>query len=343
MKGVMKVAPGVGNIEVRELDEPMTPPGHVKIAVRAAGICGTDIHIYYDEFKSWPPVVLGHEAAGQVVEVGDGVERVKSGDRVTAETYFSTCGKCRFCRTGRVNLCPERRSIGSAVNGAFTTYLIVPEHNIHHLPDHVSYKAGALTEPLACVIHGALERPKLTPGDLAAVAGPGVIGLLTLQVAKAAGATVLVLGTDADEARLQMAAELGADYTFNVQHDDYRSAVMDLTGGDGADIVYECSGAGPAAQSLLELVRRAGQYVQVGLFGKPVAWDLDQICMKELTVTGSNASVPSAWKRALELIGSGLIKTEPLVTTIYPITEWREAFDAFEKRAGIKTILEPVD
>ncbi len=343
MKGVMKVAPGVGKIELCDLEEPNPPAGHVKIAVKAAGICGTDIHIWHGEYKCWPPVVLGHEVVGQVTEVGDGVERVRPGDRVTTETYFYTCGKCRFCRSGKINLCPERRSIGSAVNGGFTSYVIVPERNIHHLPGNISYMAGVLTEPLACVVHGALELPKITPGDLAVVAGPGAIGLLTFQVVRAAGARVVVLGTDADEGRLRMAAELGAEYTFNVQRDDYKTAIMDLTNGLGADIVFECSGAGPAAQTLLDLVRRAGQYAQIGLFGKPVAWDLDQVCFKELSVTGSNASVPSAWDRAIDLISSGLVKTEPLVSGVYPVTEWREAFEAFEKRTGLKTVLQPVD
>lgn len=341
MKAVMKVAPGDGNIEVREIEEPATPPGHVKIAVRAAGICGTDLHIYHDEFKSWPPVVLGHEISGEVAELGDGVEGIGLGDRVTTETYFATCGHCRFCRTGRVNLCPNRRSIGSAVNGGFTSYVIVPSRNIHRLPANVSYLAGALTEPLACVVHGALEGPKLTPQDVAVVAGPGAIGLLTLQTVKAAGACTIVLGTDADEHRLLMAQQLGADHTFNVQRDDYRGAIADLTG-DGADIVYECSGAGPAAQMLLDLVRRGGQYAQIGLFGKPIAWDLEQVCYKELTVTGSNASVPSAWTRALKLLAEGAVKTEPIISSVLPLTEWRDAFDAFERHIGLKTILEPV-
>ena len=343
MKGVMKVAPGVGNIEVRDLDEPRPGPGQVKIAVKAAGICGTDIHIWHDEFKSWPPVVLGHEVVGQVAEVGEGVERTSPGERVTTETYFYTCGKCRFCRAGKINLCPERRSIGSGVNGGFTNYVIVPERNIHPLPDNVSYMMGVMTEPLACVVHGALELPKLVPGDVAVVAGPGAIGLLTSQVVKAAGATTIVLGTDTDGERLRLAADLGADYTFNVQRDDYKSVVMDLTNGFGADIVYECSGAGPSAQMLLELVRRAGQYAQIGLFGKSVNWDLDQVCFKELLVTGSNASIPSAWDRALNLISSGLVKTEPLVSGVYPITDWHEAFDVFLKRTGLKTVLQPVD
>jgi L-iditol 2-dehydrogenase len=341
MKGVMKFAPGVGNVDVREVAEPDPPPGHVKLAVQLAGICGTDIHIYHDEFRSWPPVILGHEVTGQVVEVGAGVTRVKPGDRATTETYFSTCGKCRFCRAGQVNLCPERRSIGSAVNGGFTSYVIVPERNIHVLPDHVTYKAAVMTEPLACVVH-ALEFPHLQPGDVAVVAGPGAIGLLTQQVLQAAGATVVILGAPGDELRLETARTLGADHALNVAADDYRTVIMDLTGGYGADVVCECAGAGPAAQMLLELVRRGGQYAQVGLFGKPVAWNLDQLCYKELRVTGSNASVPWAWGRALDLIASGAVRTEPLVTGIYPVTEWRAAFDTFGERKGIKTLLEPV-
>jgi L-iditol 2-dehydrogenase len=239
---------------------------------------------------------------------------------VTTETYFSACGACRFCRAGRINLCPQRRSIGSAVHGGFTSYLVVPEHNVHVLPAGLSYLAGALAEPLACVVHGALELPRVVPEDLAVVAGPGAIGLLTAQTVKAAGARVVVLGTDADAHRLRLAAELGADHVWSVQSDDYRAAIGELNDGMGADIVYECSGAGASAQGLLELVRRGGQYAQIGLFGKPVAWDLDQVCYKELAVTGSNASVPSAWTRALKLLADGLVKTEPLVSGVFPLT-----------------------
>ena len=343
MKALVKTAPGVGNLEVAEIEEPEAPPGQVKIAVRAAGICGTDLHIYHDEFRTWPPVVMGHEVAGEVVEVGEGVTRALPRDRVTTETYFFTCGACRFCREGRINLCPERRSIGSAVNGGFTSYLVVPERNVHLLPENVGYLAGALTEPLACAVHGALELPRVMPGDVAVIAGPGAIGLLTLQAVKAAGARVVVLGTGGDTHRLEMAARLGADRTFNVENDGYVEAIAEMTDGAGADIVYECSGAGPAARMLLDCVRRGGQYAQIGLFGKPVAWDLDQVCYKELAVTGSNASTPSSWIRALRLMADGAVNTEALISGIFPVTEWRVAFDAFEQRTGLKTILQPVE
>lgn len=344
MKAVMKVAPGVGHVALQDVEEPFPRPGQVKIRVRAAGLCGTDLHIYKDEFRSFPPVVLGHEVAGEIAELGDGVDGIDLGTRVTTETYFSTCGVCRYCRNGQSNLCLNRRSIGSAVNGGFTQYLVVPARNIHRLPPGVDFQAGALTEPLACVVHGVLGTPTVMPGDIAVIAGPGAIGLLTLQVVKAAGATVVVLGTDADQQRLELARSLGADYVVNVQREDPADLVAQITPeGLGADVVYECSGAGPAAQQLLELVRRRGRFVQIGLFGKPVAWDLDQICFKELVVTGSNASTPPAWTRALQLLANGSVQTSPLISHVFDVTDWQRAFDTFEARSSIKVILQPVE
>jgi L-iditol 2-dehydrogenase len=341
MEALMKVASGVGNVELRQIDEPAPGPGQALIEVRAAGICGTDLHIYHDEFRTRPPVVMGHEVAGVVAALGAGVTGIEVGQRVTTETYFSTCGACRFCRAGRPNLCLDRMSIGSAVNGGFTRYLVVPARNLHRLPDSVDDVAGALTEPLACVVHGALEQAQPLPGDLAVVAGPGAIGLLTLQAVRAAGARAVVLGTSVDERRLDLARTLGAEHVVNVGQGDPAALIGELTDGRGADVVYECSGAGPAAQQLLQLVRRAGRYAQIGLFGKPVAWDLDQICYKELTVTGSNASTPTAWPRALALLAAGQVQTRPLVSDILALGEWRQAFDMFEQKRGIKLVLRP--
>ncbi len=343
MQAVMKVAPGVGNIELRDIPEPEAQAGQVKLKVQAAGICGTDIHIYLDEFRSKPPVVLGHEVAGEVVAVGEGVAGVDIGERVTTETYFSTCGECRYCRDGKTNLCLTRRSIGSAVNGGFTHYLVVPADNLHRLPESISFQEGALTEPLACVVHGVLlTAPTVRAGDVAVIAGPGAIGLLTLQVVKSAGARAIVLGTNADGPRLDLARQLGADHVVNVQADDPLPLVQDVTEqGMGADVVYECSGAGAAALQLLDLVRRRGRYVQIGLMGKPVSWDVDQLCYKELIATGSNASTPESWLRAVRLLDQGIVKTEPLITHAFPLTEWEDAFETFRQKSGIKTLLKP--
>lgn len=334
----------MGNVEVRDVPEPVAGPGEVKIEVKAAGICGTDIHIYYDEYPYLrPPVVMGHELAGVVAEVGEGVTRVSVGDRVTSETYAHVCGACPNCRAGRINLCTERRSIGSSVNGAFAKFVIVPELNVHLLPDNVDFIAGALTEPLACCVRGALELTTITPGDIAVVSGPGTIGLLTVQLVKSAGAHVVVCGTNVDEARLAMAQKLGADLVVNVQARDPEAVVGDLTEGKGADIVLECSGAAPSAQTCLKLVKRGGQYTQIGLFGKSIEWAMDQVPYKELKVTGSNATVPTAWRRALQLMALGKVNTRLLASEILPLTEWEKGFELFNRKDGGKIILEPVD
>ncbi len=339
----MKVAPGVGHIELRDIPVPKPGVGQVLLKVHAAGICGTDIHIYLDEFASRPPVVLGHEVSGEVMEIGASVDGVELGDRVTTETYYSTCGRCRYCRGGHVNLCMRRRSIGSAVNGGFAEFLVVPATNLHLLPEAISYKEGALTEPLACVIQGVhLCAPTVRSGDTAVIAGPGAIGLITLQLLVAAGAHVIVLGTEEDRKRLALAEQLGASHVVNVSTIDPLPLVMDLTEqGLGADVVYECSGAGAAAQQLLKLVRRRGRYVQVGLFGKPIAWDLDQVCYKELLVTGSNASTPESWLRAIRLLADGTVDVGSLITHTFPLGAWSDAFATFGRKSGVKAVFRP--
>lgn len=334
MQALMKLSSGIGHVGLAEVEEPTPGPGQVVVEVRRAGLCGTDIHIYDDEFKTNPPVVMGHEVSGVVAEVGEGVDTVRSGDRVTSETYFSVCGRCPSCRSGAVNLCSSRRSIGSAVNGAFAKYLLVPAQNLHLLPDSVSFEAGALTEPVACCVHG-VSLNHIVPGDLAVVAGPGAIGLITAQLAKAAGAKVVLLGTGHDEKRLELGLELGVDRAINIEETDPVEAVRAINP-PGADVVFECSGAGPAAELLFDLIRPQGRYSQVGLFGRPISLDIDQICYKEITVTGSNASVPWAWKRAIQLIGSGLVQTAPLVTHLYRLDQWEEAFQRFRAKEGVK-------
>ena len=341
MKGVAKLAPGDGYVGLLEVPMPEVRANHVLIEVKATGVCGTDIHIYHGEYAANPPVIMGHEVAGLVADVGEGVTNCQVGDRVTCETYFSVCNECDFCRAGLPNLCPQRKSIGSGVHGGFTQYVLVPAHNIHHLPANVDLIAGALSEPLTCCVH-ALERTHVEPGETVIVSGPGAIGLLMAQVVKAAGAKVVVLGTGADTARLVMAQTLGADLALNVEEGTTPQIVADLTGGVGADVVFECAGVGASAQSCLKLVRRRGRYGQVGLFGKPITWDLDLVCYKELEVHGSFAHLPSAWRKALKLMASGQVQTRPLVSAILPITEWQAAFDAFERRDGLKIVLTPV-
>lgn len=344
MLALQKIATGPGHLALREVDEPEAGPGEVLIEVAFAGICGTDLHIAAGEYPASPPVTLGHEVSGTVAAIGPGVTAVRPGDEVTTETYFSICGVCRYCRSGLPNLCPERKSIGSGVNGGFARYVVVPEHNVHRLPPGVGLKLGALTEPLACVVHNVQELTQLSAGEVAVILGPGPIGLLALQVCKANGATTVVIGTNVDTTRLHAARRLGADHVLNIQEVGaaaVQQRVAALTGGWMADVVFECAGAAPAAETALQLVRRGGRYGQIGLFGTPVTWNADLLCYKEIRLFGSFATVPSSWPQALALLAAGRIDAGIMVSDVLPLTEWDTAFARLRAKDALKIMLTP--
>jgi L-iditol 2-dehydrogenase len=330
MKGLAKLAPGPENVGIIERDEPAVSSGHVVLAVRTAGICGTDIHIVDDEFRSWPPVTMGLEVCGVVEQIGDGVEEALLSARVVSETYFSTCGACDHCRSGRVNLCPERRSIGSAKDGAFAPRLLVPARGLHRVPDWLSDEAAALTEPLACVCNCVLDPPVISAGDGVLVVGPGPIGLITAQVARACGGEVHVRGIPRDAVRLAKAEELG----FTTSLDDEALPAL-------FDVVIDCSGHESGMRTCLESARRGGRYVQVALAGRPVLLPLDEIVYRELTVTSGNASTPTSWRRALQLIEQRSVDLGTLVSDVVPLEEWEQAFAATRAAKGIKFLLDP--
>jgi L-iditol 2-dehydrogenase len=342
MLAVRKVARGVGNIEVLDVPEPHAGADQVVIEVDSAGICGTDLHIYFDEFETSPPVTMGHEVSGRIVELGRDVAGWKVGDRVTTETYFSTCGHCLNCRRGRRNLCLKRRSIGSKEDGAFAAYLATPACNLHQVPDGLDLQSAALTEPLACTVHGVLETAGVRAGDNVAVTGPGPIGLLALQLVKIAGARVLILGTNQDMERLKLARQLGADGVINVQQvDNVVESVQDFFSGDGADLVIECSGAAPAAKTLTGVARRGARFCQMGLYGRPIIFDQDAVCYKELIVTGTNASVSPAWARALRLLAQGQVDAQKLISHRFALGDWNKALEIVKNKEGMKVILKP--
>jgi L-iditol 2-dehydrogenase len=341
VKAVVKTERGDGHVALLDVPEPKAKPGHVVLEVAATGVCGTDIHIFHDEFPYNTPVVLGHETAGTVVELGTGVSRVKVGDQVTAETFYFTCGKCLYCRTGQPNLCPERKSIGSHVNGAMTRYVEVPEQNCHILPDGVDTLSASITEPLACCVNAILLRGGVLPGDIALISGPGAIGQFAAQVAKAAGARTIVCGITGDERRLDIARQLGADFVVNALKDDLKGLVSDLTAGRGADVTIECAGASASLNQCLDQVRKGGTVLQMGLFGKSVSVAPDMITLKEVRYSGSFSHVPAAWPRALRLLAEGKVRSRPLITRQAPITEWDSAFSAFNARSECKIVLTP--
>ena len=325
-----KLAPGAGNVALAERPEPAPEQGQVVLEVVGAGICGTDLHIVDGEYQTVTPVTMGHEVSGVVAELGDGVKESWLGARVASQTYFSTCGRCALCRAGRINLCLERRSIGTHVDGAFAPRMVVPLRNLHRLPDWLDGRVGALCEPLACVCHSVLEpEPAVRTGDDVLVTGPGPVGLLAAQVARAAGGSVHVRGTPRDDRRLAAARELGLETSTTEE-----SSV-------GADVVIECSGSEAGMAAGLGAARRGARYVQIGLAGKPVALPFDLVCFHELTITSGFASTPTSWAKALDLVTDRSVELEPLLTEVVPLEEWERAFAATRSAEGIKFVLDP--
>jgi L-iditol 2-dehydrogenase len=340
MKAIVKYAHGEDNVELRDVPIPEPGSGEVRIEVKAAGICGTDIHIYReDNYPIHPPVTLGHELSGVIHKVGADVAGIEAGERVTSETYYATCEHCMYCRTGRKNLCAERRSIGSGVDGAMAEYVVVPAENIHKLPDNISFEEAAMIEPLACCVQAVYDKISISPFDKVVIMGPGTIGLLCLQVVKQFGCVTVVTGADGDEERLALAEKLGADYTARANA--AKGLIAGITDGFGADICFECSGAVPAAEMGLEILRKGGRYVQVGLPSKPVPVDMNAVALREYTIIGTNAQKPVFWDAAIDLLARDKVDLKALSVHIHKLKDWEEAFAQVMKGIGFKHILIP--
>lgn len=341
MKALLKLKPGSGGVALRDVDEPTPKSNEIKIKVNATGICGTDMHIFKDEYPSNYPVTMGHEYSGTVVALGKDVKSFNIGDRVISLTAVVSCGKCQYCNQGLLMLCEDRLSIGSGVNGAFAEYIVVPEHLAFLIPDNISLDEAALSEPLACVVRSVIEMSKIKAGDYAFVSGPGTIGQLTLQVAKACGAKVIVSGTNVDIDRLNLAKVSGAYATINISHDDIYSKVKEITNGEGFDIAFECSGAAPSAQTCLEVLKKTGQYVQVGLYGNKILFDHDLALKKEIHMVNSYASERTSWDRAIRLMENGQVNLKPLISSKLSLDDWEIGFDKAFNKDGFKILLAP--
>ncbi len=341
MKGLVKYDRGPVNMEVRDMPVPDPRAGEVRVEIRAAGICGTDIHIYKDEYPYNPPVIMGHEFAG-VVDEAAGTDAFQPGDAVTGIPTTVVCGACRYCAAGQHSLCDSRLSIGSGVHGVFTKYVILPAWAVRRIPDHLDLATGALSEPLCCCVKAVSIRTSVAAGDVAVVTGPGPIGLLTTQVAKAEGAYVILTGTSADAERLELGARW-ADETVNIEETDLLEIVLDRTGTYGADVVYECSGSAAATRSAIDLVRKQGTIMQIGLHGGPFEVDFFSAELKEIEIKTSFAGSLDAWDRTMALLDRGKIELMPIVSDILPLTEWETAFRRLLDRQGMKILFEPVD
>ncbi|MDF3002601.1 MAG: Galactitol-phosphate 5-dehydrogenase [Bacillota bacterium] len=342
MKVVMKTAQGYDNMTVMDIPEPKAEGDLVKIKIAYSGICGTDLHAFKGTYASTKtPVVLGHEFSGIVTEVGPEVTRIKVGDRVTSETTFATCETCVYCKTKDYNLCSNRKGIGTHQNGSMAEYTLSREESVHVLPDNVSLLSASLTEPLACSVHASIEKGDVQKGETICIFGAGAIGLLLAQVAKARGAYVILAGLTSDEERFAVGKEkILVDRTVDQMNENLADVVREITDGVGVDKVFECSGAVPALNKGLEIVKKKGKVIQMGVFPAEkecIATDL--ILHKEIEYIGSRSQKPSSWEKSIELLAEGTVVPEVIVTKIVSLDDWREGFDASINGEGVKAVI----
>jgi len=312
---------GRKDLRYEDIPEPSPRPGQIKARINLAGICGSDLK----EYASGPcliaaakaPLTIGHEFAGRVVEVGEGVTDFESGQRVSGLGYWC-CGECFYCQRALYNLCLNSDFSGISVDGSMAEYLVAPSYSFYKLPDSVSDEAGALVEPLSVAIH-AVRQGKVHPGDTVAIVGDGTIGLCSLLAAKAAGASEVYVVAK-HKGRGEVASAMGATAVIYLSDGNPVQKMQNLTGGLGADISIECVGYPDTPQLSVELARRGGIAVIVGVFEQPGTFDFSTMTFSERTLVGSSIYVDEG-RTAIALLADKRIDPSRLITSIIPLKD----------------------
>ena len=342
MKALVKFGDHSGAVEVRDVADPVVGPGTVLVRAEYVGVCGSDLHMWHHthSWKCASPVVLGHEMAGTIAVVGEGVTGWSVGERVVCETAAQICGVCPYCRTGRYNLCPDRQGYGATRDGAFSELVLAEPRVLHRVPAQVDSAHAAMTEPFAVAYNALVERASVRPGDVVVVQGIGAIGALAVQIARLRGAGVIVvLGTDNDLARLPKALDMGADRVVNVSREDPRESVAAVADGLGADLVVDATGVSAALDQALDLVRPLGTIVKVGWGPQPLGFSLDRLVQKAVSLHGSFSHSWQTWERVLALFAAGQLDPQAVLGGVYPLAQWQEAFEDMACGRNIKSVI----
>jgi L-iditol 2-dehydrogenase len=342
MKALVKHSRGPGNVDIRDLPEPPCSESQVRVEVAFCGICGTDIHVLNDTFCNYPPVILGHEFSGTVVEVGRNANGVHVGERIVGLGATAvTCGHCQYCQAGNFMFCLSRRGMGHGVNGALTRFVILRPDQLYRVPDDLPMEEAAMSEPFAAAIHAVTELTSTRLGDVVLISGPGPMGLLCLKLLVAEGIKTVVAGIVGDDLRLEAARRIGAADVINLKERSLHDAVQAHTDGRGFDVAFECAGHPSSVRGCIEALRPLGRYTQVGICGCEMQFPIDQIFYKQLTVQGSICYTAKTWDRMMRIFAQGRIHLNDLVSTKLAISEWQKAFDLCMEKNAIKVLMYP--
>ena len=344
MKAFVKIRPEIGGAEYIDFDFPQRRKGEVIIEIRAAGICGTDLHLYdwadniVREYRPKLPVVMGHEFAGIIVESGPEVDHLKVGDNVTAFPVLY-CGKCSYCRDGQQNICNNRPILGLGANGAFAQYVAIRASNVYRLNKEIPFDLGALSELICVGIH-AIDRIQMTYGDTVAVVGCGPLGLVTAILAKHSGAaSVFVTGLKQDQQRLELCKNVGA-YPIMVDQTDPKQIIYDLTNDSGADVVFETAGSSTGVIQSIDITRKGGRICILGQGHEATQIQTAILSFREIELVGTRAYTGKDWEK----VSSALLNTADdlshVVTHRMPLAQAEEGIRLMKSKEGMKIILE---
>ncbi len=317
-------------VSIRDVEKPVIKDDEVLIKVKTVGVCGSDLHLFQGThpFRK-APAVLGHEVAGDIVEVGKNVTRFKPGDRVTVEPHLG-CGDCEFCKQGLVNICLNKSAPGTATwIGTFVEYFNAPEKTLYKLADNVSYQAGTLIEPLAVAVH-ALERATVKERDCIVILGTGTIGMLALVVAREMGFKTIIC-TDTAPFNREMALKLGAAAALDPMSEDVAGRVRELTGGRGADLALVCAGADGILDQASQCVRKRGEIGLVAMITRKIPFYCYSVVFNEQTLYGAMTYETRDFARAAEMVNGGL-DLSAFVTQVLPLEKAQEALDILSQK-----------
>lgn len=334
-----------GKLSYDEVPTPEISCEDVLVAVKACGICGSDVHgLDGSTGRRRPPLIMGHEAAGVIARVGSGVAGWAPGERVTFDSTIY-CGRCDFCRAGRINLCDHRRVLGVSCedyrqHGAFAQFVVVPQRVLYRLPDALPFEHAALVEPVSIAVH-AVRRTPVALNDTAVVIGAGMIGQLLIQALRVAGCGQII-AVDVAPDKLALAMKLGATAAVNPSGTDAAKEILRLTAGRGADLAFEAVGLAATVDLAVRGVRKGGAVTLVGNVAPKVDLPLQAVVTRELTLSGSCAS-RGEYPACLDLLARGAIQVAPLISAVAPLAEGAAWFDRlYRKEAGLlKVVLTP--
>lgn len=342
MKAIIKATSEAGSLQVADMLAPEPAPGQILVQIKATGICYSDVSVLNNTYKGRRPIpiplIMGHEGAGVVAELGSGVSGYKVGDRVALDP-LSGCGGCLQCKNGFKNMCLKWEHIGLTCHGTFAEYLALPANLVHKMPDNMDFADAAFLEPLSLVVR-SLEKAKLMVGETVTILGPGSLGMFHLQAFKAAGASkVIMVGLEQDRKRFDIAKDLGADHIINIGKEDPLEAVLAYTGGLGADIVVETANSPKATQLSFDLAAPRGRVILFGLYPE-ASFSPVQMLRKGLTVFGDVAVLPRLFLTAMNWVVTEKVSAQKMITKRFSLDQAAEAFDAGRLGETIKVLFE---